>query len=242
MTESPVMLDPSPPRPRGGRPPAKRLLVGLGIAAVLIFVGVGLFLAARPAQPQIQGMVEAETFTVSTKAPARVEKMMASEGDSVVAGQILAILSSSEVTAGDRKAEAALEGAQALQELARAGARPEDIRSVEAVWRSAQAAANLAAKTAQRAENLFAEGVISAQRRDEAVAARTATAAQAEAARQQYLKVAAGTRSEEKTVAAAQVAAEDGPEDHDHDDREGHGEHDLFAAAEELHDLGASLA
>ena len=65
----------------------------------------------------------------------------------------------------------------------------------------------LAAQTARRAENLFAEGVISAQRRDEAVAARAATAAQSEAARQQYLKAVAGPRSEEKTIADAQVAA-----------------------------------
>src|SRR5690606_32823414 len=153
------------------------------------------------------GMVEAETFTVATKAPARVEKMLASAGDRVAKGQVLAILSSPEITAGDQQAAAALQGAQAVQELSRVGARPEDIRSLESIWRSAQAAAQLAAQTARRAENLFAEGVISAQRRDEAVAARAATAAQSEAARQQYLKAVAGTRSEEKAIADAQVAA-----------------------------------
>ena len=203
-----IAADPTPPPPRPRRaPPVRTLLIAVAALAVLAFVVIGLFLAARPAPPQVQGMVEAETFTVATKAPARVEKMLASAGDRVVAGQVLAILSSPEITAGDQQAAAALQGAQAVQELSRVGARPEDIRSLESIWRSAQAAAHLAAQTARRAENLYAEGVISTQRRDEAVAARAATAAQSEAARQQYLKAVAGPRSEEKAIADAQVAA-----------------------------------
>ena len=208
MTNASLAPDPVPPAPhRRGALSTKTLLIALAAAAVLIFLAVGLYLAARPPPPQIQGMVEAETFTVATKTISRVEKMLVSEGDPVTAGQVLAILSSPEVKAGDEKAAAALRSAEALQELTRAGARVEDIRSAESVWRSAEAAANLAAKTARRAETLYAEGVISTQRRDEAVAARTASAAQANAARQQYLKIAAGARSEEKTIADAQVAS-----------------------------------
>lgn len=209
MTEAATAPDPVPPPPlrRRGGSSIRTLLIALAVLAVLIFVVVGLFLAARPAPPQVQGMVEAETFTVATKAPARVEKMLAAEGDRVTPGQLLAILSSPEIQARDQQAAAALQGAQAIQEMSRVGARAEDIRSLESIWRSAQAAATLAAQTARRAENLFAEGVISAQRRDEAVAARVASAAQSEAARQQYLKAVAGTRSEEKAVADAQVAA-----------------------------------
>lgn len=207
MTETTPPSAPAAPPRRRGAPPLRTLLIGGAALAVAAFVVVGLFLAARPAPPQVQGMVEAETFTVATKAPARVETMLASAGDRVAAGQVLALLSSPEITAGNQQAVAALQGARAVQELSRAGARPEDIRSLESVWRAAQAAAGLAAQTARRAENLFAEGVISAQRRDEAVAARVASAAQSEAARQQYLKAVAGARSEEKAVADAQVAA-----------------------------------
>lgn len=188
------------------RPAPRWLLIAL-LLGILAFIGVGLWLAARPAPPQLQGMVDADSFTVATKAPARVERLLAEEGQKVTRGQLLAELSSPEVTMRDEQANAALHGAKAIQQMSRDGARAEDVRSTEAIWRAADAAALLAAQTARRAEALYAEGVISAQRRDEAVAARVATAGQAEAARQQYLKLSAGTRAEEKAVADAQVAA-----------------------------------
>ncbi|WP_291536457.1 efflux RND transporter periplasmic adaptor subunit [Brevundimonas sp.] len=206
MTDPAPVDAPTAPR-RRRRATIRTVLIGAAVLAVLIFIGVGLYLAARPAAPQVQGMVEAETFTVATKAPARVEQLLASAGDRVAKGQALAILSSPEIEARDQQAVAALQGAEAVQQLSRLGARAEDVRSLESIWRSSQAASRLAAQTARRAENLFAEGVISAQRRDEAVAARAASAAQSEAARQQYLKAVAGTREQDKAIADAQVAA-----------------------------------
>lgn len=202
MSETPAPSPPAPPRRR----PLRFWLTTLGVALLLVFIVVGLVLAARPPADQVQGMVEAETFTVATKAPSRVEQLLASEGQQVAAGEVLAVLSSPEIEAKDAQARALLQSAQAVQSMSREGARPEDVRSVESVWRSTQAAARLADQTARRAETLFAEGVISAQRRDEAVAARAATASQAEAARQQYLKAAAGLRPQERTVADAQVS------------------------------------
>lgn len=206
MTDPAPVDAPTVPR-RRPRATIRTVLIGAAVLAVLVFIGVGLYLAARPAAPQVQGMVEAETFTVATKAPARVEQLLASAGDRVAKGQALAILSSPEIEARDQQADAALQGAEAVQQLSRLGARAEDVRSLESIWRSSQAASRLAAQTARRAENLFAEGVISAQRRDEAVAARAASAAQSEAARQQYLKAVAGTREQDKAIADAQVAA-----------------------------------
>ena len=206
MTDPAPVDAPTAPR-RRPRATIRTVLIGAAVLAVLVFIGVGLYLAARPAAPQVQGMVEAETFTVATKAPARVEQLLASAGDRVAKGQALALLSSPEIEARDQQAVAALQGAEAVQQLSRLGARAEDVRSLESIWRSSQAASRLAAQTARRAENLFAEGVISAQRRDEAVAARAASAAQSEAARQQYLKAVAGTREQDKAIADAQVAA-----------------------------------
>jgi HlyD family secretion protein len=124
----------------------------------------------------------------------------------VKAGQELALMSSPEVEAKDAQARALLQSTEAIQSMSREGARAEDVRTVESIWRASQATARLADQTARRAENLFAEGVISAQRRDEAVAARAATASQTEAARQQYLKALAGTRPQEKSVADANVS------------------------------------
>lgn len=189
---------------RPGRP-LMALIIGGGVLLLIGFILFGLFLAARPTEDQVQGMVEAETFTVATKVPSRVERFLVSEGQQVMAGQELAVMSSPEVDAKEAQARALLQSTQAIQSMSREGARREDVQTVESIWHASQATARLAEQTARRAETLFAEGVISAQRRDEAVAARAATAAQSEAARQQYLKAQAGTRPQEKAVADANV-------------------------------------
>lgn len=215
MNQRPMSETPSsaytPPQPAEAPPSKPRrsplpLIVAAGVVLLIAFIVVGLFLAARPAPDQVQGMVEAETFTVATKVPSRVERFLAAEGDQVKAGQELALMSSPEVEAKDAQARALLQSTEAIQSMSREGARAEDVQTVESIWRASQAAARLADQTARRAENLFAEGVISAQRRDEAVAARAATASQTEAARQQYLKALAGTRPQEKSVADANVS------------------------------------
>lgn len=207
MTEiMPPETAPAPKARPKKKPPVKALLIALLALLVVGFIIVGLFLAAKPAPVQIQGMVEAETFVVSTKVPSRVEQFLAEEGQQVSAGTELAVMSSPEVEAKDMQARALLKSAEAIQSLSVEGARGEDVNTVYSIWQAAVSAAQLADQTARRAENLYAEGVISAQRRDEAVAARRATAAHAEASRQQYLKARAGTRPQEKAVADAQVA------------------------------------
>jgi len=189
------------------RPGPRHIVFWLVLLVLVVFVGVGLYLAMRPAAPQVQGMVDADTYNVAPKAIARVEVMYAEEGQRVARGELLAELSSPEIQAADQQANATLQGAEAARDLADEGARVEDVRSAEAVWQAARAASTLAARTARRADNLFAEGVISAQRRDEANAAREASAAQAEAARQQYLKLAAGVREPTRALAESQVEA-----------------------------------
>jgi HlyD family secretion protein len=182
-----------------------RPLFYAALILVAILLAVGLWLASRPAPEQLQGMVDADEVNVATKALARVDRLLVDEGARVRAGQVLAELSSPEIAGGQAQAKGALQSAQAVQSETEQGARAEDIASVKAVWQAAQAAATLAQVSSRRAETLYAEGVIAAQRRDEAVAARDGSARQAEAARQQYLKTLAGARPQNKAVAAAQV-------------------------------------
>jgi HlyD family secretion protein len=189
------------------RPPSRRarwLLWG-GLALAAVIVAIGLWLASRPAIPPLQGEVEAEEVNVATKALSRVERMLVEEGSRVKRGQVLAVLSAPEVESGVQEADAALESARALQEIADKGAREEDVAALRANWQAAQATAELARVTAERTNSLYAQGVVSAQRRDEARAARVSSARIAEAARLQYEKVAAGTRKENREIAAAQV-------------------------------------
>lgn len=206
------MSEPVSPAPYHTAPSPKKdsrllpILIGVGVLGLVVFIIIGLVLASRPGPDQIQGMVEAETYTVVTKVPSRVEAFMATEGQQVTAGQVLAQMSSPEVQSKTTQAQAMLQSTEAMQSISREGARPEDVATTRSVWQASQATAAVAAQTARRAETLFAEGVISAQRRDEAIAARAATAAQSEAARQQYLKAQTGTRPQEKTMADANVA------------------------------------
>lgn len=187
--------------PRGMR---KFLPLLLGLLALGVVV-LGLWLAYRPVPEQIQGMVDTDEINVATKLPSRVEKLLVQEGDHVSAGQVLVELSSPEVTAKQQQAEGMLSSAEALQSRTGKGPRSEDVSSLRATWQSAVANAGLAQKSYVRAQALFAQGVISEQRRDEAAALRTATAEQAEAARQQYIKASIGATEEERATADAQV-------------------------------------
>ncbi len=188
-------------------PPSRkvRILLYAGVLVVVILLGVGLWLASRPSLPPLQGEVEADTVNVGTKVLSRVDKLLVDEGDRVRAGQLLAQLSSPEVGNGARQANAALDSAREAQSLTDEGTRVEDIDSLRANWQAAQAQAALASTSSARAERLFAEGVIAAQRRDEARAARDSSARAAEALKAQYLKAVAGVRPQTRRIAEAQV-------------------------------------
>ncbi len=188
-------------------PPSRRKRI-VAIAAIVIVLAVvilGLWLASRPAPQQLQGMVDAEEVNVATKALARVEKLMAEEGQRVEAGAVLATLSSPEITGAQAQAQGALDAARAIASATNEGPREEDIATLRSTWQAAQAAADLAAETSRRTQNLYAEGVVAAQRRDEAVAARDSSARTAEAARLQYQKALAGARRQTRAAADAQV-------------------------------------
>ncbi len=189
------------------RPPARghRLVVILAIVTVAGLVAIGLWLASRPAPEQLQGMVDAEEVNVATKALARVDRLVAEEGQRVASGTLLATLSSPEIAGGQAQAQGALDAARAIASETEEGARREDIATLRSTWQAAQAAADLAAVTSRRTANLYAQGVVAAQRRDEAAAARESSARNAEAARQQYLKALAGARPQNKAAANARV-------------------------------------
>jgi HlyD family secretion protein len=186
--------------------PISNRVAWLAIATVVALIAVGLWLAYRPAPDQLQGMVDTDEITIATKVPlSRVEKLLVSPGQSVRAGQELAVLSSPEIDARSAQAAGVLTSAEALQSRTMKGLRKEDLVSLKAAWQAAQAGAVLAQKTFTRTDNLHREGVVSLQRRDEALAARDATAKQAELAHAQYQKALSGATQEERAAADAQV-------------------------------------
>ena len=194
------MTDPAPsPDAR------KRRVLRIVAVAFVALVCIGLWLAARAPADQVQGMADADTIKVAAKISARLAELKVREGDTVKAGQVLFRLDSPEVAARMVQADALLEAAQAQSSKAAEGARREEISAAAAEWRRAQAAAELARSTYRRVENLHREGVVTLQKRDEALAQTRSADQAAAAARAQYDLALAGARVQDREAAQAQV-------------------------------------
>lgn len=182
----------------------KYLLLAL-IPVLLAVIAFGLWKSYQPAPLELQGRVEAETVQVATKVPSRIEEIYVEEGQRVKKGDVLVRLNSPEIQAKKQQAVAALQSALALQSTAERGSQEENIASLYSNWQSLKAQQNLAKVSYERGANLFKEGVISRQRRDELYAASQSAAQMTEAAYQQYARAKRGSTSQQKSSADAQV-------------------------------------
>lgn len=183
------------------------LLAVLGFIAVVVIVAlIGFFTLGRQ-EEIIQGEVEVSEFRVSSKLPGRIVELRVKEGDYVHIGDTLAILQVPEVDAQRNVMQATGEAAKAIQDLTDAGARKEQIQGAYQLYQQAMAASEIAKKTYTRMQNLYNEGVISGQKRDEAFAAYKATEAQVKAAKSQYDLAQNGAREQEKQIAAKNAQA-----------------------------------
>lgn len=181
-------------------------VVSLIVLILLLgLIAFGLWKSYQPKQVELQGRVEAETIHVSTKVPSRIEEVYVHEGDKVKKGQELVRLFSPEVDAKKQQALASLQSALALKSTADRGSQQENIETLYANWQSLKAQQTLAQTTYQRGANLFKEGVISRQRRDEMQAAAASATQITEAAYQQYKRAKRGSTPEQKSLANAQV-------------------------------------
>ena len=176
------------------------------VAAIVIVSVIGFFTLGKGPEI-IQGQAEATEYRVSSKVPGRILKYFVTEGDKVKAGDTLAILEVPEAEAQKRVLEATGDAAEAMSQMTDEGARQEQIRSAYALLQQAQAAEEIARKTYNRMQNLFDEGVVSGQKRDEALASYKATQAQVKAAQGQYDMARNGARRQEKLMAAKNAQA-----------------------------------
>ena len=189
----------------------RTLLGALGfiVLAVAVLAIVGFLFLNKPADI-LEGQAEATSVRVSGKLPGRVVEFYVQEGDLVHKGDTLVHIHSS-------LAEAKLEQAQGMETAARAmdrkvdaGTRSQIIQSAYERWQQANAAVTITKKTYDRMQNLYSEGVMSEQKRDEAKAAYDAAVAAAKAAESQYSLAKSGAQSEDKTSAAAMVTVAKG--------------------------------
>ena len=187
----------------------KILRLALTLLVVLAVVG-GLWRWAwrlsQPAPELVQGQVEGTLVNVSSKIPGRVASVLVREGQTVRKSDPLVTIDSPEIRAKLDQAEAAREAATAQRDKAFNGAREEEIRQAKSMWERARHATELAEKTFRRVDRLNRDGVLPAQRRDEAEAM-LATSRDAEAAaKAAYDMAVSGVRVEDREAASALVS------------------------------------
>ncbi|MEG1866875.1 MAG: efflux RND transporter periplasmic adaptor subunit [Bacteroides sp.] len=174
----------------------------LGVIALVAIVG---FFLLRKGPEIIQGQAEVTEYRVSSKVPGRISTFRVKEGESVKAGDTLAIIEAPEVTAKMEQARAAEAAAQAQSNKAIKGARYEQIQAAYEMWQKSKAGVEIAEKSYKRIKNLFDQGVMPAQKLDELMAQRDAAIATEKAAKAQYTMAKNGAEREDKMAAAALV-------------------------------------
>lgn len=180
------------------------VIVLIAVAVVLGIIFVSWYL--RKSTPlYIQGTVECTTYKASSKIPGRIDEMKVRQGQRVTKGELLYTLATPELTAKLEQAQAVKSAASAMDQKALTGARIQQKQAALNLWEKAQAGLLLAQKTYNRVQNLYNQGVVPAQKLDEATANLQAMEATDRAARAQYELVFDGASKEEKEAAAAQV-------------------------------------
>ena len=178
------------------------VVVLLLLISIIAFIG---YRWGRTKRVEVQGFVELTTLRLASKIAGRIDKVFVEEGDSVEKGDTLYVISTPELDAKLSQVEALLSGAQAIDRKAKAGTRPPIVHSAHDMWQKAKVGVTLARQTYERVQRLYEEGVVTAQKRDEAYASLEAARATERAAKSQYLLAVEGASREDKAAAAAQV-------------------------------------
>ena len=184
----------------------KSLIAALGIiVVVIILLAIVGLIFIRPVPDIYQGQVDATAVRISGKLPGRVAELYVKEGQMVKKGDTLVRIHSSIVDAKLYQAEAMETVASTQNIKVDNGTRLQIKQATHDIWQQAIAAETIAKKTYDRLESLYAQGVVSEQKRDEAQAAYNAAKAAVGAAKSNYDMAVEGAQWEDKASAAAMV-------------------------------------
>ncbi|QIR13384.1 HlyD family secretion protein [Shewanella aestuarii] len=189
---------------------ANKILAVLALLILVAILAYGVKLAFAPQPVFLQGQIEAREYNISSKVPGRIEQVMVRKGDKVAIGDILFSIDSPELAAKLMQAEGGRDAAKALQLEADNGARQQQITAAKEQWLKAKAATELMQKTYQRIENLFNEGVVPRQKRDEVYTQWQAAKYTDQAAYAMYQMAQEGARVETKAAAEGNARMAEG--------------------------------
>ena len=177
-------------------------LVTLAAAAALLISGC----RASDDALLAHGTVEIREMDVAPALPARVERILVDEGDSVAAGDTIAVLTQATLAADIAATEARLTTARAQLRDLEAGARTPELERARAELRAAAAEADRTARDHERMQRLGEAGAVSRQELDAARTAAETAASRRDAAAQALALLEQGTRPERIRAARGDVA------------------------------------
>ena len=176
------------------------------MAVVAVFTVLGIvFMKERPLI--LQGEMEATEIRISGKLPGRIDTFLVREGDWVKQGDTLVVINSPEVHAKYRQVNALKEVAELQNRKVDAGTRRQIVATAWQLWNKSKSDLALAQTTYRRIRTLYADSVVSSQRKDEVEAVYKAAAAAERAAYEQYQMAVDGARREDRQSAASLVNA-----------------------------------
>jgi multidrug resistance efflux pump len=169
---------------------------------------------------QLIGTVDANEVVVSAKIPGRIQTLTVDEGDTVKAGQLIAVIESEDLQAARAAAEATANSQrfklgetveterQTVGEVGSAAINAEaQVKAAQASLAQAQANYDHQQADTSRAVGLAEQGIMSAQARDDAVTMLQAAKAAVDAARQNVAAAEASLRQARAHELLATVAA-----------------------------------
>jgi HlyD family secretion protein len=179
------------------------------LVAIIAFITYTFITIMKEKPVVLQGEVEAKQVNIASKIPGRIQEVAVKKGQKVKKGDFIFSIDSPEIDAKLAEATAVRSAAHAQSRKAQNGAQVEDITAAYSVYVKAEAAALFGEKTFARVENLFKEGVVPAQQRDEAETKMKAARETANAAKAIWQKAEKGARKEDKAAANALVQRAD---------------------------------
>ena len=177
------------------------------------YIVISLFLvtllslgACKNETPQqlTEGKTKKEIVSFAPKVTGRILKIYVEEGQTVKAGDTLAMLDVPEVTAKIAQAKGATAAAAAQAQMARNGATADQLRQLRAKQKGLAEQYQYAQKSFKRAQNMYKDSLLSPQNYDEAFAKLQGAKAQYDAVNAELHDVEVGTRLEKIEMAIGQ--------------------------------------
>ena len=155
-------------------------------------------------QQLTEGKTKKEIVSFAPKVTGRILKIYVEEGQTVKAGDTLAMLDVPEVSAKIAQAKGATAAATAQAQMAKNGATADQLRQLKAKQKGLAEQYEYAQKSFKRAQNMYKDSLLSPQNYDEAFAKLQGAKAQYDAVNAELHDVEIGTRLEKIEMAIGQ--------------------------------------